>query len=409
MIRLRTSSAVCALTMFILSCTASWGQVVGDRYVLSRPGHEIPGHPAAGDNSVSVRFPDGSSAIITNVDATTGWLEVEVGSTRAWIIKRYLGEKLETGVTVQPSGQAEGITIGTWNLEWLCDGKGRGFPENTQGGPSYDSRTDQDYAAIAEVIENQLHAALLVLTEVNASELDGAIPRSNEIDRLCSNLGHNYEYVVTESGGQQHVAMLYNKNRVRLNNSFEIEVQTKKVNNSDIFARDPLVGHFSVLAAGNTHLSDFVVVGLHLASGQDKNKNHDQAMKLLTDTLRYLINDGDVLPSGEGDIILAGDLNLSIFDNKRERELERMESGSWDILADVNYPPTRLASVPLAPKSQIDYLIVTDEMRGSAAEIITSQSDVHQELANGQWDNFRRVFSDHFPVTLTVHPVVDDD
>jgi exonuclease III len=301
------------------------------------------------------------------------------------------------------------VVVGVWNLEWLCDGKERGFPEDTHGGPSYDARVDQDYAAIAEVIENQLHPAVLVITEVNASAQDGVIPRSNEINRLCSNLGQHYEYFVLKSGGQQHVAMLYDKNIVRLNTSFEIEVAPRKVGNSDIFARDPLVGHFGVISSGDSHLSDFVVVGLHLASGQDKTQNHDQAMKLVTDTLKYLIQEGELLPSGEGDIILAGDMNLSIFDNKKEHVLEQMESGSWDILADDNYPATRCAGVPLSPQSQIDYLIVTDEMRGPGAEITQSQADVHQDLANSHWDDFRRVFSDHFPVTVTVHPVVDDD
>ena len=341
--------------------------------------------------------------------AGNGWLEVEVSGVRAWIIDKYLGEKIETGVATQPSGQNESIVIGTWNLEWMCDGKGRGFPENTKGGPSYDERTNEDYAAIAEVIENQLHAAVLVLTEVNASQQDGSVQRSTEINRLCSNLGANYDYVATESGGQQHVALLYDKNLVRLNSYFEIEVPNKKVQQGDIFARDPLVGHFSVLSAGADHLSDFVVVGLHLASGQDKNKNHDQAMKLLTDTLDVLISDGELLPAGESDIIITGDLNLSIFDNKVEQELRRMENGAWDILADDNYPATRLADVPLAPKSKIDYIIVTDELRGSGAEIRQPQADVHQELANSQWDNFRRVFSDHFPVTVALQPITDDD
>ena len=404
----RAALAKYVLLLLAISTCTGWGQSVSDQYLLSRPGKEIPGHPAAGNHSVSVRFPHGSTATILAIDAATGWYEVEVGSTTAWIIKSYLGEKVGGGV-VQPAGEIQGVVIGTWNLEWLCDGKSRGFPENTHNGPSYDARTDQDYAAIAEVIENQLHATILVLTEVNASEHNGAIPRSTEIDRLCTNLGSNYEYTVTESGGQQHVALLYDKNLVRLNSSFEIEVPLKKVENKDIFVRDPLVGHFSVLSGDDRHLSDFIVVGLHLASGQNLAKNHSAAMKLVTDTLKTLIAEGDLLPANETDIILTGDLNLSIFDNKREQELERMEDGAWDILADDEYPATRLASVPLSPQSKIDYIIVADEMRATGSEIAASQADVHQELANEQWDDFRRVFSDHFPVTVLVHPVMDDD
>ena len=86
-----------------------------------------------------------------------------------------------------------------------------------------------------------------------------------------------------------------------------------------------------------------------------------------------------------------------------------METGPYDILADNNYPATRLAHVPLVPNSKIDYIIVTDEMRGAGKEVSTSQATVHQEIANGDYDNYRRVFSDHFPVTVGVKVFGDDD
>lgn len=263
------------------------------------------------------------------------------------------------------------------------------------------------------MISQELEAAVLVLTEINgftAIGEEGECIESPELDRLLSHLGESFDYEITASGNQQHVAILYDKTKVRLNTMFEIEVPYEREQNKDIFARDPLVAHLTFLVQGVDHgLNDFVIVGLHLASGQKNHKNHDKAMQILLDNLDFLLEEGEELPSGETDIIITGDLNLSIFDNKRERVLERMEAGEYDILADDPYPATRLSGVPLDPKSKIDYIIVTDEMRGQDNEVDTSQATVHQNLANQDYAGFRRVFSDHFPVTVKVNLLPDDD
>ncbi|RPH95231.1 hypothetical protein EHM69_05130 [candidate division KSB1 bacterium] len=397
---------VISVMIFLIVCAIVNGQTVGEKYLLDRLGSQIPGHPAAGNNSVSVKFPHGSVAEILAYDNATGWYEVKADGSTAWIIKKYIGAKVGTEI---PPNEVPPCIIGCWNLEWLKDGKPRGFPENTKGGPSYEERTEKDYAAIAEVISDQLQTAALVLVEIAAFADSGTV-RSTELDRLCSHLGENFLYIAGESGKDQHVAILYDKRKLRLNSSVEIVVPEKKVQQTDIFYRDPLAAHFTCLSGGNGGvLNDFILVGLHLASGQDKNKNHDAAMKLLADTLTYLIHAGEYLPAGENDIILAGDLNLDFFDNKKELQLVAMENGSWDILADNGYPATRLAGVPVTPKSKIDYVIVTDAMCGSAKHVEASQAAVRQDLAGGEWDEWRKVFSDHFPVVISVKPLPDDD
>jgi endonuclease/exonuclease/phosphatase family metal-dependent hydrolase len=393
-----------------ITSTDVWCKAVGGQYILHRPGKTIAGHPGPGMHAVSIRLQHGSVARVLAIDQQTGWYQVQVEDDTAWIVKKYFGDELEpvTPETVLPS-----YRIATCNLEWLRDGKSRGFPENTYGGPTIPPRTDEDYAAIAEVISHELEAAVLVLTEINAftyAREEGEWIESPELDRLLSHLGENYDYEITESGGQQHVAVLYDENKVRLNTVFEIDVPYERVQNKDVFARDPLVSHFTFLAQGVKHgLNDFVIVGLHLASGQGNNSNHDRAMEILLDNLDFLLEEGEELPVGKTDIVITGDLNLSIFDSKRERVLEQMESGQYDILADDGYPATRLAGVPLAPKSQIDYIIVTDDMRGQDREVDTSQATVRQNLASQDYAGFRQVFSDHFPVTAEAKLLEDDD
>ena len=83
---------------------------VGDKYILDRQGKTIPGHPDAGDRSVSIRFPHGSIAEIMAKDSVTGWYEIKVDNDTAWIIEKYFGEKYS------PPPQEAAYSIGTWNL-----------------------------------------------------------------------------------------------------------------------------------------------------------------------------------------------------------------------------------------------------------------------------------------------------
>jgi hypothetical protein len=392
---------VIVLTAF----TTVSAQNVGERYILHRPGKTIPGHPGPGNHAVSVRFPHGSIAEIKEIDQQTNWRRVEVGQATAWIIKKYLGQRYEEPATLPETT----YRIGTWNLEWFKEGKTRGFPEYANGGPTIPPRTEEDYAAIAEIISHELNSAVMVLEEINGYDTPEGHSKSRELDRLIENLGSSYDYLISKSGNGQRVAILFDKNKVRLNGATEFVVPYEVKQGSDIFHRDPLVAHFTFLINGVDHsLNDFLIVGLHLASGQRKKNNHDRAMAILIEYLGSYLEEGAEL-HGEGDIVITGDLNLDIFDSKREQVLDQMEAGNYDILADEGYPATRLSGVPLQPRSKIDYIIVTDEMRGTGAEISASEAEVHQELAAGNYNDYRDVFSDHFPVTVKARVLPDDD
>lgn len=79
------------------------------------------------------------------------------------------------------------------------------------------------------------------------------------------------------------------------------------------------------------------------------------------------------------------DLNASMFDSKREAFFEKLDEGTWDVLAGEPYPPTRLAENPLKPRSQIDYLIasrVSGSPNGLVGEEISENvATVHHVLA----------------------------
>jgi len=133
----------------------------------------------------------------------------------------------------------------------------------------------------------------------------------------------------------------------------------KKLQGKGLFDRQPLIGHFTFLFNGQAQ-NDLLMVGLHLASGQHLTTNHDQAMRTVVTKLREARLAGTVLPAGEYDVLIVGDLNASWFDNDIEQFFDALHNGEWKVLAkDGTYPATRLADVPLQPKSQIDYLIAS--------------------------------------------------
>lgn len=302
------------------------------------------------------------------------------------------------------------VTLGTWNLEHLNDSQTRGFPEHFKGGPLYEPRTDRDYQALAHVIAEKLDAAILVLNEINAQPGEGEVGshRSTELERLIGYLGARYKYLLAEAGVGQHVAILWDQTRALLDTAFAISYPTMVVQSQELFERDPLVAKFTLTSSGTSY-NDLVIVGLHLASGRDNARNHDSALALLMDTLNAVLRSPGSALEGESDVVLAGDLNLDYFDADREQYLEGMEQKGWDVLADPAYPFTRLGGVPLQPSSRLDYLICTTAMRGPRALVDESVATVHQELAESDYDGYRRVFSDHFPVTVRVHLAADDD
>jgi endonuclease/exonuclease/phosphatase family metal-dependent hydrolase len=400
--------ALCLLTLL----PAARAQQVGDRVLLVERALGIPGHPAPGNNAISHRFPGNTTVTVTEIDSATGWLEVDDGAgNTAWIVRTYIASIAPSAPP--PAGVCH--VVASWNLEHFKTGANRGFPENTHGGPTYPSRTPAELAAIATAIRDTLRIRILVLNEINGEEREteaGTESRSVELDGLVAHLGPPFDYIIARSGSGQRVALLWDKRFAQMEAATEITVPRTVVDGADIFARDPLLGRFRLLHEGAAH-NDLIVIGLHLASGQHRTQNHDAAMALLRRRIEELRAEGTVIPPGEHDILIAGDLNASWFDAKKERFFDEMNEGRWGVLAGPGYAGTRLAGVPLAPKSIIDYIIVTrlfgNERGLLGEEISDARARVHHEIADGDWAAFRKRFSDHFPVSTCVRITADND
>ena len=233
------------------------------------------------------------------------------------------------------------------------------------------------------------------------------------MDRLVSNLGGTWGYELASSGGVQRVAILFDSRFARKDKCVEFDVPEQRIQDSDVFARDPLVCLFTFLDSNGQPKNDLIVVGLHLASGQEKTTNHNTAMQILRDRLHQALQNG-TFPGGEKDILIGGDLNASRYDSKVEDFWEAYDSNGLKFVtlspADGSeYHPTRLAGVPLSPRSQIDYLIASGVAGGLLQDLVQSLAHVHGELLLGGFDDFRAHARDHIPVTVRIRLVADDD
>jgi hypothetical protein len=199
---------------------------------------------------------------------------------------------------------------------------------------------------------------------------------------------------------------------VELESAWELSLPNIKVQSKGLFDREPLVGYFR-FRRGEQKGNDIAVVGVHLASGQQNNKNHDRAMAMLQKELSAARSEGWCIPDDENDIVIMGDFNTNRFDKSVEEFWDGMEASGWDVLADSaeQYPPTRFSGVPLGLNaSRIDYVLVTKGDRELGGEEVSDvQGFVHEELIGGNAEQYRKKASDHLPVTIKVKVMDDTD
>lgn len=399
-----------AVVLMLALALSAGAQTIGDSVRLDSPSAQgVPVHPAAGDPSF-VRWANGTVGRVTAIDQPSGWFRIESSGSIGWVVKRYLTVIADDPDPDELGTEILAYVVGTWNLEHFKDGATRGFPENTNGGPSYPSRIDADFARIAEIIRNQLFAKVLVLNEINGRS---GTKQSDELDRPLTHLGMGWAYELTSAGHSQRIAILYDSRFARKESCTEITVAEQDIEGKDVFERDPIACLFTFLDATGQARNDLIVVGVHLASGQHLVQNHNTAMGILRDRVNQAIANG-TFPSGERDVLIGGDLNASRYDTKLENFWVNFDSARLDLatLAPVDgteYPPTRLAGVPLHPKSQIDYLIASKRTGGLFEEIVQVVAHVHYELLLGGFDDFRQHVSDHIPVTVRIKVVPDVD
>ena len=196
-----------------------------------------------------------------------------------WFFTLVMALMVSSGI----SWSQDTLRIVTWNIEHLGS-PGRGL--GGIGAGTLPLRSDEDLQKIALFIRDRLHADVLALQEIAISRVSAAGNDSVQLDRITEELGAEWAYHIGNPGSGEIAfgnfrnlqnAFLWNTKTVRLVKGFDLPFPNEVVGNKSLFDRRPLFGYFQALKDGqDTHA--FLLVNVHLTSGQENDENHLAAM-----------------------------------------------------------------------------------------------------------------------------------
>ena len=255
---------------------------------------------------------------------------------------------------------------------------------------------------------------VLGLQEISVSEVVDGLSRSEQLDVIVAKLGDSWDYYlpwvneVPPDANNMFNAILWNSNTVNLLNAFAMEVPDLELAGEPLFKRKPLVGYFEALN-NDVGTNDFLIVNVHLASGQTNDENHIIAMVLLEHGLSAALGANEVQ---ESDRIILGDFNDNPYATNPSGS-RRFSNGLYahmafkrytDLVTD-GFHSTRMDN---NLRSVIDHILVNNSAQ---SHIPDDEANIFlpgggDSAAFGAW---RGTFSDHFPLTFRIEIENEDD
>ena len=278
-----------------------------------------------------------------------------------------------------PAQQPVDFKVGTWNLEFLgADGNFRNNLPN---------RDDRDLALLGRKVR-ELGVVALAVQEVN----DEATLR-----KVAAAAGPAWGCLLGTSGEwddkktAQRIGFLWDTGSVELLHCEELLQLPREYEGKPIFHRVPVTGVFRHLGTG----ADFRLVTVHLKAGR---KPDDEQKRRGESTLLAQWLDGLAKAQGEDqDVVLLGDFNCT-YGTQPQQALEASNLRRW--LAHAAPTPT-IMHFP----EPIDQVVVAD----GCAEVQRGSLAVDGDFDGMDKEAWRKIYSDHFPVTVTLRATGDDD
>lgn len=278
-----------------------------------------------------------------------------------------------------PAQQPVDFKVGTWNLEFLgADGNFRNNLPN---------RDDRDLALLGKKVR-ELGVVALAVQEVN----DEATLR-----KVAAAAGPAWDCLLGTSGEwddkktAQRVGFLWDTAAVELVHCEELLQLPREFEGKPIFHRVPVTGVFRHVGTR----ADFRLVTVHLKAGRkpdDEQKRRGEST-LLAQWLDRLAQ----TPGEDQDVVLLGDFNCT-YGTQPQQALEASNLRRW--LAHAAPTPT-IMHFP----EPIDQVVAAD----ACAEVQRGSLAVDGDFDGMDKDAWRKVYSDHFPVTVTLRATGDDD
>ncbi|MBN2723610.1 MAG: endonuclease/exonuclease/phosphatase family protein [Deltaproteobacteria bacterium] len=232
-------------------------------------------------------------------------------------------------------------------------------------------RSLEDYVAINTLLEST-DADLITLQEIGAL---------SALELITEDSSKSWGYEIAISGGSQHVAMLYNTEKiVAVDNVHELTVSDGLTLDYWSGVRYPLYAELTTKWG-----TEITVIALHLKAGIDESGVLQRANQV-NDIVEFISG------LGERNIIIAGDLNET-FDGISEfgdtlQLLEDDNSGGQFLTSEISEQYTSLEFQDL-----IDHIWVSDSMYEFYS---TDTVHVLPFDTDAEFDNF--IISDHRPV-----------
>lgn len=297
-------------------------------------------------------------------------------------------------------------------------GFGRGsIPPNNQSLPR---RTEADLKRIAAFIDDGLKSDVLAIQEIAITSRPRGRSRNAPLDKIVSELeggDGDWSYFLPtidktpsiNDEGNEFLGFLWNRKRVRLLTVFEMPFENRELAGKSLFDRMLLVGCFEAIKTDGRPGNDFVLVNLHMASGQDHDENHLIAMTLLQYELSKALAKHAV---SESDVIILGDFNdnptLKTSTGRPQYSdalYRHMAFKGYIDLATADLKTTRMSA---KRNSLIDHILVN---RSAQADLLQRRATIFKP-GGGNPDLYaawRLVFSDHFPLSFEMKVGSDTD
>ena len=298
---------------------------------------------------------------------------------------------------------ADHIIVTTWNIETL-GGEGRGFAGGFGRG-DLDPRTPAQLKQIAELIKDELKSDILAVQEVSITRTENGTSFSAALDTIVAELGSGWKYYLPEvddipdGHGNLFCALVWNENRVRALDVFTMNPPNPYLGGADLFDRKPVVGYFEALKNGQG-VNDFVIINVHLKSGQHYDENHMIAMVELEHGLYRRLKNNQVK---ETDRIILGDFNDNPYAKTESNKPKysnamyvHMEFKKYRDLVTPDFHSTRMDT---NLTSVIDHILVNSSAK---LDIPTDKASIYLPGASSTFAEWRKTYSDHFPISFKI-------
>jgi len=238
--------------------------------------------------------------------------------------------------------------------------------------------------AIADYIRD-LDVQVLAISEINGER---------PLKDLVTRIGPDWKFVLGTSGklgreGQVAPGLLWDNSRVDMLGAGELSELSEQSAAGLVFHRAPVVAAFRDRAGG----PDFRVVSVHLKTGRtpedfDRRTAEGKSLRAYLEKLVFDENQDD-------DIVVLGDFN---------HDSSAGEADAWTDGGFAKFLSGRGRSI-IHFDRQIDHAVPL----GRFEEIREGSFEVHNREGLADAKKWRDTYSDHFPITVQLEAVPDDD